>query len=329
MIKPDQPPPLPVMEYDTPPRADHVTRRRYQAVVVLAAVFGAVLAAMLLIWLARSSSSARVMPAVAIPAPVRVTPQPPVIQQQQQVAQMWRQSNEKRLAELVADATPPTTIVYTEDPVEARRLFGNGVCNQQAQRRDMNQPFFSAFEPPVFRTAGFIQPSSGNEQTPALLFAHALTSPGGNERLVLLEMDVQLQGSKRSDNEYSVRISRQLNYRVCKPKLFGSDGPDVVRYGTSLKIVQDGDADTIPIRWLDGTLRSARAKQDNLRFFAGQVDPKDASHFTIDYQLGDDRNTIDGWLTDDDFLRVIPRGGKVDKGDWRIAAPPPVAPAAQ
>ena len=36
-----------------------------------------------------------------------------------------------------------------------------------------------------------------------------------------------------------------------------------------------------------------------LRLFAGQPDPNDASHFTVDYAVGDVKGIIDGWLKED------------------------------
>ena len=36
-----------------------------------------------------------------------------------------------------------------------------------------------------------------------------------------------------------------------------------------------------------------------LRLFAGQADPNDASHFTIDYAISDATGVIDGWLKED------------------------------
>jgi hypothetical protein len=36
-----------------------------------------------------------------------------------------------------------------------------------------------------------------------------------------------------------------------------------------------------------------------LRLFAGQPDPNDASHFTIDYAVGDANGLIDGWVKED------------------------------
>ena len=39
-------------------------------------------------------------------------------------------------------------------------------------------------------------------------------------------------------------------------------------------------------------------KDRSLRFYAGQADPSDPSHFTIAYEMTGGRGTIDGWLKD-------------------------------
>jgi hypothetical protein len=44
-----------------------------------------------------------------------------------------------------------------------------------------------------------------------------------------------------------------------------------------------------------------------IRIFAGQPDPKDASHFTIRFQIGGQEDVIDGWLRDSDSLTLRPR----------------------
>ena len=40
----------------------------------------------------------------------------------------------------------------------------------------------------------------------------------------------------------------------------------------------------------------------SMRIYAGQPDPKDASHFTIRYQMMSRQDFIDGWLKDDDSV---------------------------
>ena len=51
--------------------------------------------------------------------------------------------------------------------------------------------------------------------------------------------------------------------------------------------------DAVPSHFGDGTSNGPQ-----LRLFAGQADPADESHFTIDYEVDGDRGTIDGWLRD-------------------------------
>lgn len=44
------------------------------------------------------------------------------------------------------------------------------------------------------------------------------------------------------------------------------------------------------------------------RVFAGQIDPADASHFTIRFESGDRSGVVDGWLRDDDTVLLSERG---------------------
>ena len=304
-------PPVPVMDYDTP-RADQVPRRRYVAAIVIAAVLAALLLAVLGLRTVRQVRVAAGAPATPAPAPVNVAAQ---------VQSMRDSAVERRLAELLNNRLGPQTIVYEEEPVAARRLRGDssGVINQQAERDANMIPFWDAFVPPAYRASGFWETGVTNESHDALLFAHTLTSPGRNARLVMLEMEVKLAPVTAPKDEHRVAINRQLKYRICDTNPSANTVP-VLRSGKSLRIVQEGDHNVIPIKWIDGSLRAARPKEYELRFFAGQPDPKDASHFTVEYELGGVKNFIDGWLTDDDYLRIAPRGGQVDKSVWRIEA---------
>ncbi len=315
---PLQTPPVPVVDYNTP-RADQVPRRKYVAVIVIAALLTALLLSLLALRMGRASSRmAVVAPAVAAnvaaptPAPLTVTAQ---------VRAARNSTIERRFAELLNNPLAATTIVYEEDPVAAKRLRGDstGVANQQAERNGDMIPYWDAFVPPAYRASGFWENNVTNESHDALLFSSRLISPGGNERLVMLEMDVKLKPVTAPKDEYRVGIMRQLKYRICETAPTAGT-PQVMRSGQSLKIIQEDDHNVIPIKWIDGTLRAARPKEHELRFFAGQADPRDASHFTVQYELDGVKNVIDGWLTDDDYLRIVPRGGKVDKSAWHIEA---------
>ena len=47
--------------------------------------------------------------------------------------------------------------------------------------------------------------------------------------------------------------------------------------------------------------------QRPVRYFAGQVEPDDASHFSIAYEIDGKREVIDGWLMDDDTIKLEKR----------------------
>lgn len=65
-----------------------------------------------------------------------------------------------------------------------------------------------------------------------------------------------------------------------------------------------------------------RPANSALQIFAGMLDAMDSSHCTIDYDLGGQRSVIDVYLTDDDFLRILPRTGRVTGGNWEVDAAP-------
>jgi hypothetical protein len=52
-----------------------------------------------------------------------------------------------------------------------------------------------------------------------------------------------------------------------------------------------------------------RSPHDQMTFMAGQPDPKDESHFTIQYRLNDQSSTIDGRLADDGSVQMKVRDG--------------------
>jgi hypothetical protein len=63
------------------------------------------------------------------------------------------------------------------------------------------------------------------------------------------------------------------------------------------------------------------------RVFAGAVDDKDPTHFTIPYQLGTMNGTIDGWLRED-AIELRGREGEMGpQSSWKLPVPPKPATA--
>lgn len=61
-------------------------------------------------------------------------------------------------------------------------------------------------------------------------------------------------------------------------------------------------------------------ERDVITILAGQADPLDSSHFTLDCTFNEKPYVIDGYLKDDDHVRLKPRSGRCDAtaggADW-------------
>ena len=57
---------------------------------------------------------------------------------------------------------------------------------------------------------------------------------------------------------------------------------------------------------------------DRVRYFAGQADLNDASHFTVNYRGDSTTGVLDGYLRDDDIVKL----------ELRLLSPPPPPSAA-
>lgn len=127
----------------------------------------------------------------------------------------------------------------------------------------------------------------------SVLFLHERRSPLGNERLVMVEF--------------------------C-PVGFGWLRGNVLIPGTS-----HSPATAV----LTATTLSLRRTSENdvLTILAGRPDPLAPSHFTIDCKFNDTPCVIDGYLKDDDHVRLKPQSGRCDAtsggADWWPEAPSP------
>jgi thiamine biosynthesis protein ThiS len=60
----------------------------------------------------------------------------------------------------------------------------------------------------------------------------------------------------------------------------------------------------------------------SFRLFGGRADPKDPSHFTIEYEVSGERGTIDGWLMPSDTVKLHFRTPPLPPFDARLPSPP-------
>lgn len=82
--------------------------------------------------------------------------------------------------------------------------------------------------------------------------------------------------------------------------------------GLRMRVLRMGTLFRLPRDVSPGTSASLGLHFENqpdpkLRVYAGQADPADASHFTIDYEQWGQRDTFDCWLQPDDTVKIKPR----------------------
>ena len=119
-----------------------------------------------------------------------------------------------------------------------------------------------------------------------VIFLHERVSPAGRRRLVCLVYHPL----------WSIHQTRFVEVDSCtsivlipatttKPPVYVSQG----------MFAYSGPGPAYPA----GSLRT--------RAYAGQVDPVDASHFTVRYEMSGTSHILDGWLRDNDHVELKPR----------------------
>lgn len=162
----------------------------------------------------------------------------------------------------------PTQVVYDNDPMEIPRLI--------APRLNYDGSLASGHAfliPPAYRKLL-------RSQSVGTAFLHERVTPQGQCRLV----SVDLFGMTMQPNK-----TMTFNATAIDPT-------SVVRGPQALLTLTRGDGATITLQ-----------PSDKLRIFAGQPDPNDDSHFTIDYLLNGTRHTLDGWLKEDGVVIIEAR----------------------
>jgi hypothetical protein len=162
-----------------------------------------------------------------------------------------------------AHGAPASTVVWEEDPQLIKQLRGRGYETVPSHGGDA-----SYFVPPAWRE---LNAAIGQQiQTWGTLFLHERKTPTAAKPLLV---GVDVAGWSRGGP-----VVLFARVRTTSPAV-------------PLRLPRPANVDH-PSVHLSPT-------EGPLRLFAGQPDPNDASHFTIDYQIGEARGVIDGWLKED------------------------------
>ena len=168
-------------------------------------------------------------------------------------------------------ALPGNQPVYVEDSSKAPRLLRQGGYVSSGPRviwfAKPWEVFYEVFSPPGRLPA-------------ATLFLHQRRSSRGQTRLVAVEI-VGRNTTEGVPNSFIVTIS------VIRP---GGERSRPTEVTSDLQIVDLPSTESIQVSW-----------------YAGQPDPADASHFTAKCELRGKTIVVDGWLQDDDTVKIEPR----------------------
>jgi hypothetical protein len=147
------------------------------------------------------------------------------------------------------------------------------------------------------------------------VFCHDRRSPDGKHRLVLIWMagnGIRCNASGASpDNQVEIMLQ-------------GS-------------VVADGVcADSFLQEWIAPQyIAEKRTTTLYARIYAGQVDPKDETHFTVHYEIGEYSDDFDGYLMNDGSIAMFPRKHRAwanspeekRRREWENSRLPSTAPA--
>lgn len=172
-------------------------------------------------------------------------------------------------------AAPATQVVLETGPAEAKTLLTDPRYATNAKGT------IAYLIPPVWMA--YYTPLGGGFETSGTVFLHERTTRDGTRCLVGVD----------------VNLLPLLN----TPRRCASLGAHLIEPGSAFRNPRLG----LSMTRGDGSQIMFDPAADRLTIYAGQIDPADASHFTIDYDLNGVRHTLDGWLVDATEVKIEAR----------------------
>lgn len=178
-------------------------------------------------------------------------------------------------------SAPADQVVFDDNAAEAARLLRTPGYSASATFVPVIvalpwDKFYSLVSPP-------------GAQPAATLFLHARRNSRGEQRLVVVESEGEFGGSGTA-----IILKR----------------PDIGTCLVSCRVFQPGSAFYSPREighWLTELEVGGSRASHRLRWCAGQPDAEDRSHFTLQCKTGDRVFNFDGWLMNDDSVKIEKR----------------------
>jgi hypothetical protein len=162
-------------------------------------------------------------------------------------------------------------VTYEEEPQAAERLWRGGGYEIRYPRSSVV---------PVDRVCPAWSAFARSIGVPPwdVVFCHGRTSPSGRQRLIVIDF---------THNSFKAHVIRPGTLFTRPQLLRRTDVVQEVSYAILLR----------------------EDKKDHVRMYAGQPDPADPAHLTIKYEKNGEPGIIDGWLTDEEWVRLRVRTG--------------------
>lgn len=273
------------------------------------------------------------------------------------VKQKWAEYLEARRVNVLRQQAlnwgeAPGKVVWDDDPETAKGLLaGSGYAPVGIPYNiEHNYPFLvgwpggAAAKPPSFTSQLFRRfpdsadrPVQGDEHY-AVVFMHRLRTPKGEERLVYVcligSTDLNMAriphptGNTAWPAIPSFEAYANRSLRLIAVPCLPGDGPalpkTLAKESSGLTIAPHaaGSPWNVAWKWVpspDGqTGRVVVDPRDQFRFYAGQADPADPAHFTIDFDRDGVRGVIHGRLKDDGTVDLKSDTGTITGEHWHL-----------
>jgi hypothetical protein len=270
----------------------------------------------------------------------------------------FQQQRAALLQTVAAYTAPSDQVVYEENPQEAAKLL-NASTDYSTLPNSRNDIIYltpQPWQPPIYRKpdplvsqlhAAVLNPPAKEQPT---ILLHKLKCPSGEERLIWITLAARFQllyedagGGQQFVPQGNVQV-RQLRTRADRllsvhlvQEVYGSSlVPSLDAHPRLAALLLNTFPQNTTVTWTNtGTWENGRIDVQPggvFRLYAAQVDPADPSHFTINYAIDNQRNTIDGYLKNDNQILFVPRAGRIVRKNsdvlvWDPFAVPATRPA--
>lgn len=257
-----------------------------------------------------------------------------------------------RQRQVMSWTEPPTKVVWDEDPATASILLGRQgyqpihVISAEHYSFLANWPFAAReiVPPPIDewfrRSFGHPFPNRSGRiyvepQETALVLSHGFKTSAGEDRLVLVYVKGYLmlredsmprlqQGFQQQvdiGTSWSASALKELSLTALSCRV-NDDGTVSLLDDDTRSLLIDPPTDRREVGWTWTPPAKGKAEQirlldpDLFRFYAGQPNPGDASHFAIPYDLQGKHGTIHGRLKPNGNIELKPDAGTMIGNRW-------------